>query len=232
MSTLIVVLKAIDGIVLAGDSRGTVGDPRGLTAIRDTETKLFQLSNFAAMGISGSSELAASVFDILKPQVEQEKLEHIDEIMNKTRTVVKQRYDDWFEKFALDKRPALFVSLCGYERGKNTEFKPKTYLVGSPLDFAPQLFPDGNCLVGVVQYAVYLMHRFYHPLMTCEQACRLAAYLITETATQDPKVGGPVRMAILKTTGFSWIEEDELQQIIAKNAEQNEKMRDFFKGKA
>ena len=232
MSTLIVVLKASDGIILAGDSRGTIGDPRGLTAIRDTDTKLFQLSNLAAMGISGQSELAASVFDILKPQLEANKLEHIDEIMNKTRTVVKQRYDEWFAKFAVDKRPALFVSLCGYESDGQAGLKPKTYLIGSPLDFAPQLFPDGNCLCGVVQYAVYLMHRFYNPQMTCDQASRLAAYLITETATQDPKVGGPVKMAMLKATGFGWVKEDEVKEIVASNAAQSEKMRDFFGGKA
>ena len=232
MSTLIVALRAIDGIVLAGDSRGTVGDPRGLTAIRDTDTKLFQLSNFTAMGISGASELAASIFDVLKPQIELERLEYIDGIMNKARKVVKQKYDEWFDKFALDKRPALLLTLCGYEKDKNAGLKPKTYLIGSPLDFAPQLFPDGNCLVGVVQYAVYLMHRFYDSLMNCQQACRLAAYLITETATQDPKVGGPVKMATLSNTGFSWVQEDEVKRIIATNAEQNEKMKDFFKGKA
>ena len=232
MSTLIVALRATDGIVLAGDSRGTVGDPRGLTAIRDTETKLFQLSNFAAMGISGSSELAAAVFDVLKPQLELKRLDHIDGIMTKAREVVKQKYDEWFDKFALDKRPALLLTLCGYERGQDAGLVPKTYLIGSPLDFAPQLFPDGNCLVGVVQYAVYLMHRFYDPQMNCEQACRLAAYLITETATQDPKVGGPVKMATLRNTGFSWVQEDEIKQILDTNAEQNEKMKDFFKGKA
>jgi hypothetical protein len=43
--TLVVAIKARDGIVLAGDSRGTIGDPRGLTAINDTQQKVHHLGN-------------------------------------------------------------------------------------------------------------------------------------------------------------------------------------------
>ncbi len=34
--TLIVAMKSKDAIILGADSRGTIGDPRGLTAINDT----------------------------------------------------------------------------------------------------------------------------------------------------------------------------------------------------
>jgi Resolvase, N terminal domain len=44
--TLILGLRGKDGVVLAADSRGTIGDPRGLTAIDDTQTKLFQLGKY------------------------------------------------------------------------------------------------------------------------------------------------------------------------------------------
>lgn len=230
MSTLIVALRSQDGMVLAGDSRGTVGDPRGLTAIRDTETKLFKLSDYAGMGIAGSSELAASVFDVLKPHIERENLMYIDEIMQKAREVVKQSYDDWFAKFTIDKRPGLLTILCGYKKVDDGKLEPKTYLLASNLDFAPQLFPDGNTLVGVVQYAVYLQHRFYDAAMTYKQACRLAAYLITETATQDPKVGGPVKMAVIRPAGFAWVEDDEIKKMIELNEKENKRMREFFKG--
>jgi len=230
MSTLIVVLRATDGIILAGDSRGTVGDPRGLTAIRDTETKLFQLSNHVGMGITGSSELAATIFDNLKPQIQREGLAYIDEIMQKARGVVKQSYDDWFAKFPLKDRPGLMLVLCGYQQLAEGMSEPKTYLLASTLDFAPQLFPDGNALAGVVQYAVYLMHRFYDKTMTCAQASRLAAYLITETATQDPKVGGPIKMARIDPAALTWVSEEEIAKMIKLNEEENQRMRAFFKG--
>ena len=55
--TLIAALEGQDGLVLAPDSRGTIGDPRALTAINDTHKKIFQLSEFCGIATSGSAEL-------------------------------------------------------------------------------------------------------------------------------------------------------------------------------
>ena len=38
--TLIVAMKTSESIIMAADSRGMMGDPRGLTAINDNQTKL------------------------------------------------------------------------------------------------------------------------------------------------------------------------------------------------
>src|SRR5208282_1453346 len=46
---LAVAIKATDAIVMASDSRGTIGDPRGLTAVNDTQQKVFQ---FGACGLA------------------------------------------------------------------------------------------------------------------------------------------------------------------------------------
>ena len=40
--TLALAIVAVDGIAVASDSRGTIGDPRGLTAVNDTQQKLFK----------------------------------------------------------------------------------------------------------------------------------------------------------------------------------------------
>jgi len=42
--TLVTCFRGKDGVVLAADSRGTIGDPRGLTAINDTQQKLLSLN--------------------------------------------------------------------------------------------------------------------------------------------------------------------------------------------
>ena len=62
------------------------------------------------------------------------------------------------------------------------------------MDFAPQL-ALGTMLAGVPQYATYLLHRLYDRGMGLQSLKALAAYLISETASQDPKVGGPIKMA-------------------------------------
>ena len=57
----------------------------------------------------------------------------------------------------------------------------------------------------------------------------LAAYVISETATQDPKVGGPIQMAEISAyKGFVEIADTEIREIIVRNEEQNKKLREFF----
>jgi 20S proteasome alpha/beta subunit len=86
-------------------------------------------------------------------------------------------------------------------------------------------------LQGAPQYALYLMHRFYSHEMNVSNTTRLAAYLIAETATQDPKVGGPIRIAtITPNEGYQELESSTVEEIIAFNNEQNEKLKQFFLG--
>ena len=55
--SLLVVLKGKDGLVLAADSRGTFGDPRGITAQNDNQKKAHILSPHVAVLAAGSAEL-------------------------------------------------------------------------------------------------------------------------------------------------------------------------------
>jgi hypothetical protein len=45
----------------------------------------------------------------------------------------------------------------------------------------------------------------------------LAAYVITETASQDGKVGGPVQMATITPGGTKELEQPEISSIIKSN---------------
>lgn len=72
--TLVVCFKGKDGLVLAADSRGTIGDPRGLTAINDSMIKLFQLSKFVGILIYGQAELGAQLILEIKKNLESENL--------------------------------------------------------------------------------------------------------------------------------------------------------------
>jgi 20S proteasome alpha/beta subunit len=229
--TLILGLRGKDGVVLAADSRGTIGDPRGLTAIDDTQTKLFQLGKYCGLAVAGSSELAAKCVDELRPILAKGGHQYADAIMQEARVLARKNYDDWFSKFKLEERPAVMFLLCGYERGagQNAAVVPRTYMLTSQLDFAPQLMPNGNGLAGVPQYAIYLLNRLYNPDMTVSHLPRLAAYLIGETATQDPKVGGPIRIAtITPQDGFKLLGQAEVDEIVKRNNEQNEQLRQFF----
>jgi hypothetical protein len=240
--TLILALEGRDGLVLGADSRGTIGDPRGLTAINDVQKKLFRLSDYCGITVSGSAELAARMIDLLQRRIGEQGLVDADPIMDQVVNVAKQEYNNWFGgprpwfspgQPVHDQRPVTIFILAGYNRptDQQPDFQPRIYLLNSQLDFAPQLCTTGIMLAGVPQYAIYLSHRYYNREMTVANLTGLAAYLIAETATQDPKVGGPIRLATVKPNDpYRELGEDEVSKIVARNEKQNLRLRKFFFG--
>jgi 20S proteasome alpha/beta subunit len=234
--TLIAALQGQDGLVMGSDSRATIGDPRGLTAINDVQKKLSQLSKYWGIAVSGASELAERLVDILSNSIKGQNLENIDDIVNSTYDLFKKEYSNWFGTRTwvgtapiIDQRPVLVFILAGFNKLKDSQFQSRIYLINSQLDFAPQLCPSGHMLAGIPQYATYLIHRLYNPQMAVVHLRALAAYLISETATQDPKVGGPIRIAeITPEKGYQELDESIVNEIIKKNEEQNLKLRKFF----
>lgn len=232
--TLIVALEGQDGLVLATDSRGTIGDPRGLTAVNDIQRKLFKLSDHCGIATSGSSELAARLIDQLRPQLGGQT--STDQITQTTESFCRGQYHTWFgqrpwasQAPMVDQRPSVIFIIAGYTNGAMPDFQPRIYLLSSALEFVPQLCQSGFMLAGVPQYATYLIHRLYDSTMNVRSLTSLAAYLITETATQDPKVGGPVRIAQLTPSeGFAELGEDAIQEIVSNNENQSQRLKEFF----
>jgi len=222
--TLVVCFKAKDGLVFAADSRGTIGDPRGLTAINDSMVKIFQLSKYVGIVTYGQAELAAQLVQELKSSLTPDDI-YFSQVFDKTRDLLRNKYNDWFRNFPLEKRPVVGFIIGGLEQSGES----KIYYLSSTLDFAPQLCVTGVALGGIPQYATYLTHRLYNPEMSVEHLVALAVYVISETATQDPKVGGPIRVAqITKDKGYIMLDSSYIDEIIRKNEEQNMKLREFF----
>jgi 20S proteasome alpha/beta subunit len=226
--TLAVAIKANNAIIVAADSRGTIGDPRGLTAVNDTQQKIFQFGA-CAIAISGAAELAQALMDeptkrgLNNPQ-------NIDEAVASFGQAA-EIYDGWFRTVPFEHRQSVALLLAGYRRLANVPPAPMVYLLISNVRFAPQLAGSYPMMIGVPQYAVYLSHRYYDPDISCDQAAGLAEYLISETASQDPKVGGPIRIAkVSPENGYEALTNDEVSRLRIRNQELNDKLRGFFKG--
>jgi len=222
--TLIVAMKAVDSIIMAADSRGTIGDPRGLTAINDTHVKLFPLG-CCGLGVAGASEMGAVLLDELK------RTNCGDNIDSVVKEVVKHSADSfsgWFRDIPPSQRPGVLLTLTGY-RFSGTKPEAMIYLLNSQANFAPQLFSHMPCLSGVPQYAVYLVHRYYEPNISMDKAKALAEYLIAETASQDPKVGGPIHLSeITPEKGYRELSESEVKEIHQANSQLNARLKEFF----
>lgn len=226
--TLIVAMKANAAIIMGADSRGTIGDPRGLTAINDTFQKLFPLGS-CGIGVAGASEMGAVLLDEFQKRHVGNSSNSIDEAMTEVIQNAAQCFNEWFGAIPPSQRPAVLLTLAGYRFPAGQEPIPMTYLLNSQANFAPQLIGHLPCLSGIPQYAVYLSHRYYDPSISVERAKVLTEYLIVETASQDPKVGGRIRMAeITPTDGYRELTEEEVSGIHDSNEALNEFLREYF----
>ena len=228
--SLVVVLEARDGIVIAGDSRGTIGDPRGLTAISDVHRKVFRLTSHVGVGVVGSAELGSALLDQMEDKLAAAGHLYMDEVLPAFRSQIRNLFNDWFQQFPVDKRPGVLFALGGYRHAEG-EHKPMLYILASQTDFAPQLFDKGTCMIGIPQYATYLSNRYYDRNMRASHAIALGVYLIGETASQDPKVGGPIQVAVVTPKeGYRELKESEVKAIQSKNEKQNQRLKKFFFG--
>lgn len=222
--TLVTCFKGRDGIVLAADSRGTIGDPRGLTAINDSHIKLFNLSKFVGIVSYGQAELAAQLITQIKAKLAPSDI-YFTPIFERSREIAKNEYENWFKNIPREQRQVIGFIIAGFEE----DAVSKMYYLSSPLDFAPQLCTTGIALGGIPQYATYLTHRLYNPEMPAKSLILLAAYVIAETATQDPKVGGPIRIAEIHfDRGYRELQEAEIREVLGRCSELNKHLREFF----
>jgi 20S proteasome alpha/beta subunit len=236
--TLLVALKGNDGMVLAADSRGTFGDPRGVTAQNDTQQKVHILSKHVAILVAGSGELGALIVDLVRQELASSNIDGATEVLTVLRNLVRAKYSEWFPSLPpvpppmlvmsgqAASRPELTFIVAGYEH----DGTPKLFTLTSQLDFPPMQHDYGFALQGIAQYALYLLNRLYESNRTKEELTPLAVYAITETASQDGKVGGPVRVVTIEPgdQGCQFMAADVVQQIQDRNSSRGQALRDSF----
>jgi len=129
--------------------------------------------------------------------------------MNTLRDTVREQYNNWFpsvppiqampmiQSGQVPVRPDLAFIVGGYEQDRTS----RLFGLGSLMDFSPMLHDYGFAVLGVAQYALYLLNRLYEANRTVVELTSLAIYAITETISQDGKVGGPVNVITIKPDG-------------------------------
>jgi len=235
--TLLVALSGADGLVVASDSRGTFGDPRGVTAQNDAQKKLYTPCKYGALLAAGSGELGATLINEINTKVAQDGVEGVTALVGAVHELVRQRYRDWFPNFAMQPnpqgtpvRPDLNLMIAGYDvDSSNAPSEQRIFQLVSQIDFAPMLHNYGFALAGVASYALYLLNRLYERNSTIDQLRALAVYVITETASQDGKVGGPVQMAtITKAEGCRELSEADVERVLAENTDRSQALKQSF----
>jgi hypothetical protein len=129
--TLTVCLQGRDGLVLASDSRGTFGDPRGVTAQNDTIRKVYLIGNIGILSAGGQQgnmiieEVARSTGSGMGGATG---------LMEELKKVAITRFDEWFPTFpflpipgqnAAFVRPQLQLTIAGYDLEKTSRQSPE-----------------------------------------------------------------------------------------------------------
>lgn len=239
--TLLVGLRGKDGIVAAADSRGTFGDPRGITAQNDSMVKVHLVAPHVALMIAGSGELGMQLIGEISKEVAQNKVDGATLVLEVVRRIAKARYQEWFphlqpavfpgaQQIA---RPDLAFVVVGYDVAADGKYSiPKLFQTMSTYDWPPMLHSHGFVLTGVGQYALYLLNRLYEPDRQLTDLTALAVYVITETASQDGKVGGPVRVVTIKPDGDGVeLTPEQVQKIHESNEARGSALRQSFYSK-
>jgi 20S proteasome alpha/beta subunit len=235
--TLLIGLKGKDGLVLAADSRGTFGDPRMTTAQNDSQQKAHVLAAHVAVLVAGSGEVGAKVIAEAKSKIDSEHLDGVTPVTEALREVARDCYARWFPSLPAipvaaqvqtgqaQSRPDLGFVIGGYDGAG-----PNLVSLPSGFDFPPMLHTYGWAVMGVPQYALYLLNRLYEADRTVRELVPLAVYAITETAGQDGKVGGPVHVITIDPgeTGCQVLDADAVAAVQAANASRLQALRDSF----
>ena len=149
--TLAVAIKATDAIIMASDSRGTIGDPRGLTAVNDTQQKVFQFGS-CGLAIAGASEMALAILDEFgKASINPANID--DGVAAFTNAAV--MCDNWYRGIPPAQRPGAMFILGGYRTDDGKPPVPMIYILNSQSSFAPQL-ANNYPMMGVFRSMRYI----------------------------------------------------------------------------
>lgn len=214
--TLTIALQGLDCVVLGCDSRGTFGDPRGAQAIIDVMIKTSILAPHVGVVMSGAGELGDALTGEFVTSHQNTGLDGITEVMRQFRAHLTQKWNEYFGTVPFEHRPPCIFTVGGLDRSGERYTTPVIYTLLSMFGFAPGLHRYGFACTGVPAYATYILNRRYDRTASAEVLAGLVAFAIRETASQDQRVGGPIRITIVKPEGIKELTQQEMEELLSK----------------
>ncbi len=213
--TLAMALRAVDGLVLATDSRVT-----GLRGTADTSEKFLQVNRDIGVLTYGLAQPGYEGISQLVSEVNRNRWAHFSVIANEAGRIFQSAYEGWLGKQE-EKRFYGVVGfiLAGYDYLETNQFRITHYEIvpdaSQPLGSLTARSIPGDLLAAQWHIARYLLTKFYYPEMTVNELAELAVFLITETMIVEETVGGPIQMAIItQTVGFQRVHQQDIIRML------------------
>ncbi|MBM4466921.1 MAG: hypothetical protein FJ014_15445 [Chloroflexi bacterium] len=213
--TLAMALRAIDGLVLATDSRIT-----GKGGTVDTSEKFLQVNRDIGVLTYGLAQPGYEGISQLVLEVNQNQWAHFSKIAGEAARIFQISYENWLTK-QKEKRFHGVVGfiLAGYDNLETNQFRIMHYDITpspeQPLGGLSMRPMPGDLLAAQWHIARYLLTKFYYSEMTVNELTDLAVFLIAETMAVEETVGGPIQMAIVtQTAGFQRVHHQDIIRML------------------
>jgi 20S proteasome alpha/beta subunit len=215
--TLITAVQGTNSVVVACDSRGTFGAPDVAFSSHDMMQKVQLVAPHVAVLIAGHGEISDNLLDEFRASLKQ-PIDGVTNVVHQLQQFCMSKWNQWFVNVPFQYRPQVVYLIAGLDPSdKHDDYSvPRIYSLISQAGFAPALHRYGWANIGVPIYAIYIYGRKYRSNMTVDELCGLAGYAISETATQDLRVGGTIRMIKILPQGATALTENEIKACLSK----------------
>lgn len=206
--TLVIAAHGRNFVILGADSRGTIGtDEDSLIIGMDDQSKITRVTPHVGFLIFGLGEVA----DMLLYEFERDGLDGVSQVREHFRAHCRQKWNEWLTGV----RPRFITKfgflISGLDPNQAGEFTiPNTYSLFSESGFVPGFHRKFVCM-GCPDLANYILNKRYQEDITIETLSLLVAYAISETASVDRRVGGPIKIAIIDSSGYRLIPEETVE---------------------
>jgi len=212
--TLVTAAQGSNFIVVGADSRGTFGHPDVAFSSYDVMQKMVLIAPHVVVLSYGAGEVGDNLLNECRESLQQ-PMDGVRAVLQILQAFCQQRWNQWFVSVPFQFRPVVAYIVAGLERTQSGEYSiPLIYSMDSRMGFAPAFHRYGWANGGVPIYAIYILGRRYRLDMSVDELCGLVAYAISETATQDQRVGGAIRMMKILPEGTRELNEMEIRSAL------------------
>jgi 20S proteasome alpha/beta subunit len=215
--TLAMAITALDGLVLATDTRKT-----GRAGAVDDSDKLMPVNRDIGVLTYGLAEPGRAGMTQLIAEVERKRWAHFSLIAKEATRIFQESYDAWGGE--QEPRPkhmpgGLGFILGGYDHLESSSFRIVHYVLEYSAEQPLGVFtsqPRGSqVLAGRWHVAQYFLRKMHYPEMTVREVAELSAFMLAETMVVEPTVGGTMELALVtREKGFENLHAEEVAEVL------------------
>jgi 20S proteasome alpha/beta subunit len=225
LMSIAIGLVGIDGVILATDSRMTIGTDTNLEYTDDNSQKLWKLTDNLGLTSVGSQQgFRQYLLEVCQRKLQESGFDNLNEDAIELLThTVKTEFMHQLEGLGEAMARALLTTrfgmmIAGYNKSKPTILSMRGLITPHDIPFAKDIrrlywIDSASGIAEHLLVKTKMIDRLRGGL-SLDMLKRLAVLLVEETKISHSSVGGEIQMAtVTKDSGFCFTDEDEIKNI-------------------